>query len=131
MIRLIILSLLLFTSTVTWAQKDLVLTGGVINSANDFQVGHENWARVKFTLQNSSKRVRSVKIQFKHASAPEAVYEYELDIPALSQMSHQFPVAMGSAAHLSKKKNNAAKNNKKNKNKLQVRRSWWRIWYRL
>lgn len=99
-----------------FAQGDLQLSGGVINTANDFQVGHENWARVKFQIDNKSNRERHVKIQFKHASVPGGVYEYEMSIPATTRINHQFPVAMGSAAHISKKDDK--KKGKKKKKKI-------------
>jgi hypothetical protein len=115
LIRLLTFFLLLSFSPLSWGQSDLTLSGGVINSVNDFQVGHENWARVKFAVKNFSKRPRTVKIQFKHASAPEAVYEYEMVVPPSSSMSHQFPVAMGSSAHNSKKNEKVQKGKKKKK----------------
>ena len=104
----------------TQAQSgDLQISGGVINTVNDFQVGHENWARVKFQVENKSNRVRHVKVQFRHSSKPAGVYEYVLDIPAKRVITHQFPVAMGSAAHISsknsKKKMSAKEKRKKNK----------------
>ncbi|MCM8534253.1 MAG: hypothetical protein NE330_24025, partial [Lentisphaeraceae bacterium] len=66
--KIIPLLLLLLLPFSIFAQGDLQLSGGVINTANDFQVGHENWARVKFQIDNKSSRERHVKIQFKHAS---------------------------------------------------------------
>jgi len=102
----------------TQAQEgDLQLSGGVINTVNDFQVGHENWARVKFQVENKSNKVRNVKVQFRHSSKPAGVYEYLLEVPAKRVITHQFPVAMGSAAHISsksKKKLSAKEKRKKN-----------------
>ena len=103
---------------VSHAQEgDLQLSGGVINTVNDFQVGHENWARVKFQVENQSNRERHVKIQFRHALKPAGVYEYVLTVPAKRVITHQFPVAMGSAPHISsknKKKMNAKEKRKAN-----------------
>ena len=104
----------------TQAQEgDLQLSGGVINTVNDFQVGHENWARVKFQVENKSNRVRDVKVQFRHNSKPAGVYEYILQVPAKRTITHQFPVAMGSSPHISsknqKKKMSAKEKRKKNK----------------
>ncbi len=114
-----ILFFLLGTIINTQAQEgDLQLSGGVINTVNDFQVGHENWARVKFQVENKSNRVRHVKVQFRHSSKPAGVYEYILQVPAKRSITHQFPVAMGSTPHVSSKsskKMNAKEKRKKNK----------------
>ena len=96
-------------------EGDLQLSGGVINTVNDFQVGHENWARVKFQVENKSNRVRHVKIQFRHAAKPAGVYEYVLSVPAKRVITHQFPVAMGSAAHISSKQKKKMKAKEKRK----------------
>ena len=113
-----LLVFLLGSIFVSHAQEgDLQLSGGVINTVNDFQVGHENWARVKFQVENKSNRERHVKIQFRHTSKPAGVYEYVLSVPAKRVITHQFPVAMGSAAHISsknKKKMNAKEKRKTN-----------------
>ena len=117
--RIITLLVFLLGSTFsTFAQEgDLQLSGGVINTVNDFQVGHENWARVKFQIENKSNRERHVKVQFRHAVKPAGVYEYVLSVPAKRVITHQFPVAMGSAPHISsknKKKMGAKEKRKKN-----------------
>ena len=96
-------------------EGDLQLSGGVINTVNDFQVGHENWARVKFQVENKSNRVRHVKVQFRHAAKPAGVYEYVLVVPAKRVITHQFPVAMGSAAHISSKQKKKMKAKAKRK----------------
>ena len=104
----------------TQAQEgDLQLSGGVINTVNDFQVGHENWARVKFQVENKSNRVRNVKVQFRHSSKPAGVYEYILQVPAKRAITHQFPVAMGSTPHISSKEDKKlSSKEKRNKNKV-------------
>lgn len=113
MVRFLAFLLLLFLTTSSYSQGDLTLSGGVINTANDFQVGHENWARVKFQIENKSSKVRQVKVQFKHASVPGGVYEFELDVQPKTRINHQFPVAMGSASHISQKNKKSPKDKKK------------------
>ena len=119
-----LLAFLLGTVLTSNAQEgDLVLSGGVINTVNDFQVGHENWARVKFQVENKSNRTRKVKIQFRHALKPAGVYEYMLEVPAQRVISHQFPVAMGSASHVSSKDSKKLSAKEKRK-KNQVNNSY-------
>ena len=115
MIRVLAFLLFLFLTNNSYAQGDLTLSGGVINTANDFQVGHENWGRVKFQIENQSNEVRQVKVQFKHASVPSGVYEFELVVQPNTRISHQFPVAMGSASHISQKNRKTPKGKKKKK----------------
>ena len=126
MVRVVFLLLLLFFSNNSQAQ-DLTLSGGVINTANDYQVGHENWARVKFEINNKSNRVRHVKVQFKHSTVLGGVYEFELSVQPQTQINHYFPVAMGSAAHTVNKNQKSSKNNKNKKKRISKAVSTYKL----
>ena len=108
---------LLCTTGLTAA--DLELSGGTVQTLGGFQTSFETWASLNFNLKNNSSKERHLKLQFRHTTKPEGIYEYLLTIPPKTKLKHSFPVSMGSAYASSRKEANSQGKSRENKKRNQ------------